>query len=385
LQLESLAYRFEKAGLALDGLPIPWNADAVLVEASVLRPRHVPLQTSDFALRDTQSDQTYVPAETRGLVGHGPVSFIFRLPTPTQRTTVELFWQTRSLGQMTMPVLNPAAFRRQLTIEMPTVNVRLGPHIVPCQTYVSTQGQEVQAAAVLTCESCLAPVVDLDLHVVFAGERRENEQVVPLRLTGTQLSKARALVTASLPKPRRVGSWTATWKIGDAVLASQVLRTITRPHFHRSLRLMDTRFVVADRSGRMRVVRQFPPPGERVRVGPCFVVKSTEPGIAGVFACQIRAQVKDAVRAPLLIEQEVLITDGPNPIAPGTFAADDLEGIDGFELCLGNKVLGVCPFGPAPTASFTSEGGFKSADPFTWSDSADNELNDRLNRLFRGS
>jgi hypothetical protein len=84
----------------------------------------------------------------------------------------------------------------------------------------------------------------------------------------------------------------------------------------------------------------------------------------------------------LLLEQEVLITDGPTMVAPGTLDAGDLAQVSGFELSLnGKQPLGVLSMCPAPTANFNSEGGFKPPHDFTWSAAAEEEMNERLNRL----
>ena len=41
-----LHVRYEKAGLIFDALPIPWNADAVIVEANVRVPSSAPSLSS---------------------------------------------------------------------------------------------------------------------------------------------------------------------------------------------------------------------------------------------------------------------------------------------------------------------------------------------------
>jgi hypothetical protein len=94
--------------------------------------------------------------------------------------------------------------------------------------------------------------------------------------------------------------------------------------------------------------------------------------------------VAGAVQPPLLLEQEVLITDGPAPFAPGTLDVAELSGVTGFELRLKDKVLGVLPMTSAPTATFTSEGGFKPATDFHWSPAAEDQLKERLAKLLGG-
>jgi hypothetical protein len=85
-----------------------------------------------------------------------------------------------------------------------------------------------------------------------------------------------------------------------------------------------------------------------------------------------------------LLEQDVLITDGPTMVAPGTLDASDLEQVSGFELTIRGQSLGVLSLCPAPTATFNNEGGFKPHHDYTWSAAAEEEMNERLNRLLEG-
>ena len=50
-QPQALHYSYEKAGLTLHDQPIPWNAEAVLVEALVRLPTTGPRRKTDFQLR----------------------------------------------------------------------------------------------------------------------------------------------------------------------------------------------------------------------------------------------------------------------------------------------------------------------------------------------
>ena len=88
--------------------------------------------------------------------------------------------------------------------------------------------------------------------------------------------------------------------------------------------------------------------------------------------------------APPPMEQEVLITDGPTMVAPGTLAVADLANVTAFELRCKGRSLGVQSLRPAPTATFTAEGGFKPTADYAWSSAAEEEMNERLNRLLEG-
>ena len=65
---------------------------------------------------------------------------------------------------------------------------------------------------------------------------------------------------------------------GGVELYAHRLTAVSGRRFVQSLRLMDARFVVADKGGTVRVVRQAPAAGEADRIGPCFVLASLEPG-----------------------------------------------------------------------------------------------------------
>jgi hypothetical protein len=172
--------------------------------------------------------------------------------------------------------------------------------------------------------------------------------------------------------------------VGDRPLASRRIRAITQRQFQRSLRISDTRFILETTGGEVRIARQAPPLEEVARLGPCFLVSSKEPGMAGVCMLHIRAHGPGSNHAPHLQEQEVLITDGPAVVAPGTVGVHDLAEVTAFELRHKSETLGVLPLTPAPAASFTAEGGFKGAGDFAWSMSADDELNERMTKLIDG-
>jgi hypothetical protein len=382
-QPQALHFSFEKAGLTLHDQPIPWNAEAVLVEALLRLPANSGRRKSDFTLRLPHTDP--VPAEQlRRQDNDDRYRITFRLPTPTAAVTAELLFREHVLGQLELPFLSREEFLQNLRLQMPTLFVRLGDESVACQTFVSSQCRGLTACAVLTSPTSLVPLLDLDLQVEFRCERNGTAARVSACLCSSQLAGRQALVTV-VPRrhPRRLGAWVATWILGDQVLASHRIRGISQRHFQRSLRVSDTRFVTQIGKGPVRLTRQVPPL-EGCRIGPCFLVSSGEPGMAGLCKLRVAAQVPGAIQPPLMHEQEVLITDGPTMVAPGTLEAADLQQVGGFELSVQGRSLGVQSLCPAPTAAFTNEGGFKPPHEFTWSPAAEEEMTERLNRLLEG-
>ena len=377
-QPQALHYSFEKAGLTLHGQPIPWNAEAVLVEA-ILRLPADSRRKGDFQLR--VGTQPPVLAESLRQEEHNRYRLFFRLPAPRQTTTVELFHRTQSLGQLTLPVLSRDDFVASVRLLMPTLFVRLGEQSVACQTFVAMQCRGLTASALLTSPGSLVPLLDLGLTVEFRSDRGVTH-TVPASLSSSQLAGRQAIISVALPKvPRRRGTWTATWMLGDRPLATHQVRAISQKEFQRSLRVSDTRFVIQTEKQGTTLARHVPPPHGDVRIGPCFLVASKEPGMAGLCHLEVRAQVAEAIRPPLLLEDDVLITDGPTMFAPGTVDAADLQQVTAFELRLKGDVLGTLSLCPAPAATFTSEGGFKPPPEFPWSMAADDELGERLGRL----
>jgi hypothetical protein len=379
-QPQALHYSYEKAGLTLSNQPIPWTAEAVVVEALLRLPST--RRRSDFQLR--LPGQDLVPAEQlRRQESDSHYRVTFRLPPPGVTVTAEVLYRDHVLGQLTLPFLGREEFLQSLRLQMPTLFVRLGNESVACQTFVSSQCRGLLASAVLVSPISLVPLLDLDLQVEFRCERSGTSFRVPATLCSSQLANRTALIAVAPRRyPRRIGAWVATWLLGDYPLASQRIRGISQRAFQRSLRISDTRFVV-QADGGMRLVRQMPAdPG--TQVGPCFLVSSGEPGMAGLCRLQVTAQVAGAVQPPLLLEQQVLITDGPSMVAPGTLDPADLHQVSGFELSVRGQSLGVLALAPAPSASFTSEGGFKPPSDFNWSPAAEEEMNERLNRLLDG-
>ncbi len=381
----ALHHSYEKAGLTIPDQPIPWSAEAVVVEARLHLPANA-RRKADFTLR--LPGQEPLPAETlRRLDDDGDHHRVaFRLPPPGKAVAAELRWQTHALGQVALPVLSREEFIRNLRLQMPTLFVRLGDECVACQTFVSSQCKGVLLSALLTSPTSLVPLLDLDLQVEFKPSRGSAAYRVPARLCSSQLAGRQALVTVAPRKfPRRIGTWTASWLLGELPLATQKVKAISAKTFQRSLRVADTRYVVQTAKGEISLARHVPPLEQVARLGPCFLVCSREAGMAGLCPVQVHAQVAGAVRPPLLLEQEVLVTDGPTMVAPGTLDAADLGQVSGFELLAKGQPLGVLPLCPAPTATFTSEGGFKAPHEFPWSAAAEEELNERLGKLLGGA
>jgi hypothetical protein len=380
-----LHVRYEKAGLVLDALPIPWNADAVIIEANVRLPKGAPRQKQDFALRLANGQP--VPAE---LIVPGnkrePIRILFRVPPPPQTCQARVFWRDRPLGEAELPIVTAAEFAKALALQMPTAHVVLAGQTAAGRTFVTTQAKSVFATALLQSATPLAPVIDLDLHVEVHQENGGIVGTAAATFTAEQLRLRQALVSVMLPKLKRIGSYQLSWQLGSLCLHAHRLEAISRRTFLRSLRISATRFVVQNHDGALQVVRWLPHRDGRLvldgiaRVSPCFYVTSSAAEMAGLAPFTLRALTGD-VLTTLAIKDDVLVTDGPTPLLLGAVAASDLARIKYFTLASGDFTLGNLPLLPAPSADFTAEGGFAPLDDFLWSAAADEQLKDRLGKL----
>ena len=104
--------RYEKAGLTLPGPPLPWNADAVVVEVLVQLPPAARVR-ADFTLR--LPGLAPVPAEAVRKDGDGGTRHrvLFRLPVPAGPTT--------AATSTAMPAYQPTVWRnREASRALPT-------------------------------------------------------------------------------------------------------------------------------------------------------------------------------------------------------------------------------------------------------------------------
>src|SRR5262249_36760298 len=186
--------------------PIPWNAEAVVVDARLRLPQSAGRRKSDFQLRLAGRDP--VPADDmRRQDPDNHYRLSFRVEPPGVTTTAEVLYRSHVLGQLTLPYLGREEFVQGLRLQMHTLCVRLENECVAFQTFVATQCKGLVASALLTSPTSLVPLLDLDLSVEFKNERGGAGQTVPARLCSSQLSGRHALVTVAPRRfPRRIGS-----------------------------------------------------------------------------------------------------------------------------------------------------------------------------------
>ncbi len=379
---QSLYVRYEAAGQTFYELPIPWSADAVVVEAILRLPPSARLK-SDFSIRLPGRPPVLPETLKRDPIDPMQYRLTFRIATPPTNTRAELLWKNHWLEELSIPILQSDQFQEQLQLHTPTVSVRLGEQSIAARTFVAAQCKGISFVGLLRAAGGLVPLGDIGCRVVFRCERTAEEQVVPITLSSSQLASKEALIVAVAPKAfRRVGFYTVSCVAGNRELARVRVEAISAARFVQSLRISDTRFVVIGNDGVVRVVRQAPlhHGPDALRFGPCFLVASREPGIAARLMLQAVPQNIGLPRAEPL-QETILITDGPAIFAPGVFEV--ALGLTSFELRYKTLTLGTLPVRVVPTAAFTSEGGFKPPPDFVWTPSADEDLSERLQKLMQ--
>src|SRR6516225_7683958 len=127
----------ELAGLVLSNQPVPWNAEAVIVEAGLRLPAGA-RRKDDFALHLPNRQ----PLRPDALHMDGPGDrhhIVFRFPMPGGPTVAELTWRDRTLGRAEISLLSKDSFLESLRMQLPTLHVRIGEESVAAQTFVASQ------------------------------------------------------------------------------------------------------------------------------------------------------------------------------------------------------------------------------------------------------
>src|SRR5688572_19913243 len=107
-QSQALAHSYEKAGLTLHGQPVPWNAEAVLVEATLRLPPQS-RKKADFSLRVAGREP--LPADSlRRDDAADRYHLFFRFPPPPSTAKAELLYRGRALGHIEVPILDAVEF-----------------------------------------------------------------------------------------------------------------------------------------------------------------------------------------------------------------------------------------------------------------------------------
>src|SRR5207244_11235464 len=103
-QVQAVRFSYEKAGLRVTGEPIPWNAEAVLVEALIQFPPYLVWAKSDLQLR-LPNRSPLLALQWNPTEQAGSFRVLFRLPPLQGETTATLCSRERLLAQVHLPFL----------------------------------------------------------------------------------------------------------------------------------------------------------------------------------------------------------------------------------------------------------------------------------------
>lgn len=374
-------YGYEKAGMTVEDQPAAWNADAIQVDASFIPTAAASRLPADYQLRFPNGmpvpAASFTPRE-----GSPQWRLRFRMPPQKATTNVDLLYRNNPVARTTVPVVGMERFLSELKLEVPSVYALLGEHCVACKRFVASQCRGLQSSAVLSSPHALVPLVDLGLHVELQAKGRSDIQRLEIAFNAAQLLSKQALVTVT-PRtwPRKMGTWLVTWHLAGNVVATIQVQAVAQREFLKSLHVVDRKLILYHPDGQVELSSSILPGPSRCRVGPCFIVASSEPGMAGLCDFQLRTSVPGAYRPPLMLSQELLVTDRPTMVAPGTLDPEDVSQISSFELRTRGRDLGSLPLRPLPVANFNAEGAITKLPDLVWDSTAEEALQSALSRL----
>jgi hypothetical protein len=363
------------AGITRHDEPIPWTADAVQIDVVVELP-HSHRRRSDFALR-VGDHSPALPSQFRTCDTSGGCGIAFRISTPAASTHAELLWRGRVIDRVELPVIDAPTFVRGLHLHFPAVGVRVGRRQMAARSFVASQCRGLEAGAVLSSPTILAPLEALAMTVEFHHDESDRRVAIEIHLSESQRAGSEALITAIGPHGcRRPGTWTAIWRVGSFVLSTQQVCAVARRSFLDSLKLIDLRFEIG---GHLR--RTLPALDETGVVRPVVVVASGEPGIAGLAAFRLFGVGPGTEPHPLTPPTRALITDHPISLAFDELDVKSLATLTTLQLRSHSVLIGSVPLSPRPAAQLTPEGGFEPMPDYVWTQSAEDEMSERLGRL----
>src|SRR5262245_16943933 len=121
-----LRVRYEKAGLILDALPIPWNADAAIVEANVRLPAISERKKEDFTLQFSTGAATAWAEIVTQSNKQSALRVYFRIPVPPQTCSAQVFWREHVLGRVELPIVSAQAYAQGISLEMACLQAVIG-------------------------------------------------------------------------------------------------------------------------------------------------------------------------------------------------------------------------------------------------------------------
>ena len=342
---------------------VPWCAAGAWVAAEVRTSR--PAGRTGFAL----AGLTAIPlVPTEVLATDGVLRLLFRTPTPSQATTATLLWRGRAIGRAALRFTPEPAYRADLTASCGIV-ARLGTHQVAADAVVAKQCRGLVAGLTLSHPEGLMPLSTLSVRAIYTRSKLPPVEV-PIATDAARLCGASLTLAVPLAAPG-LGRAAVAWQIGGVEVARATIHGVSRQRFRANVRVAEAGFMIAAATG-VEAVRH-PPPRFDGPIGPRFVIV----GRAG-WAGQIGYDVRATGGGPSW-RGHTLVTGEPGALPLGLPPGSGE--LTGFELRLSGNLVSATLARPVPSATFTAEGKFAPPPDFPWTNAADDELTDRLERL----
>jgi hypothetical protein len=374
-RLAALGYAYEKGGLQISSEPIPWNADAVFVEALV-EWSGKPLDCkNDFDLH--LADELPLTPISLDPREEGVYHVVFRLAAIQSARAGRLHWRSRQLGSIELPYVSRENFLGSLLTDAPTVFARCGGTYVACRSMVEGQAYDLIACTALRSPSSLLPLLDAGLALVFSDSAGKCNQAISVPLTREQLLGREAMLLVPIFWPSGMAGFrSVSLTVAGRVLAHRDLRVIPRQTFFDSL-------YVPSGWSCSSVTQQRVPAVGRAGTRLYLHLASHEPGILGLCPVEVRLRHRFRGRPVVMDPQEVLVSDVPSPCLHVSIAAEDLRDLRAIDLFSNGRFLGSVAWDSGPAATFTAEGGFLSLGSRSWTPIDEVKLEEHLNRLAR--
>ncbi len=376
--LEEIAVGYEKGGLAVFGEPIPWNAEAILVEALVW------MRTEEggkerFSLGDSLLRGVPPTAASRQEPGWTLLSF--RLPPRRHCTRAELCWRFHPLRRLRLPHVTSQEFLQRLQLRSPTLMAWFGDQRLACQAAPPGSCDGLLATALLTSPTSLLPLLDLDLRLEVTNQANGLVQTIPLELSGSQLTAQQALVCQALNwAPQGNAGLSVRWMVCDRLLGSSEFRPVAPDRFEESLYVVDAGYLYRRADQSLLLSHYLPQTNPGSLLGGCYYLASRQRGVAGYCPVEVHCRPFNSSSTHIVLRQQALVLDRPSPLLIPPAIMENLDQ-SVLELFSRGRKLGSLPVFPCPQGTFTTEGGLCNEPQFLWTESAEWELANRLEQL----
>lgn len=379
--LRSYQWSYQLFGLMVEADVIPWAAEAVRLEIVLAESELLLSRRTDFTLRGLNAAP--LPCQHIQCLQPGLYRLEFCFPPLlTWPSAVQFWWRDYCLLHLTLPRLTQEDYLRSVRWRSWGVTMRWCQRTVTARSFSRRSLRGLAAIVLVSSPHRLLPLASLQPHLLVQGLPSGPQFDLPLILTGTQQLDTEALLVVPFP-PALLESEQCRWQwcIAGYPVHAETITFLSPQDWEPRVTLRDACFFLNTSRGWVRHTEVQPPP-DSVPFAPCFLLQAPT-GSAGLIPLTLYAHTSQTPRLRRLRHERVLISDAPTPYIPGLFQIQDFPQPTSLELRHGRRILGTLSLSRVPQARFTAEGGFRQVPELTWTESAEAELWERLQRLSR--